>query len=1683
MLTFNLTLKGHYGSETMYDDVCEKTDKTKKPEYYDRFGNNYSRDDIDLFLADPAPTNMNVTECDNNGVFNPIFFGTWNANEQATICQMLSDLSAIIAPSQNASVVNIVFDKDPDPIFTNSSPVFEIENCGIAYSLIQLLLLNQVGLEEENSGLMHGYCAFSENIMWHALADDNTGGTGPVATNAYDLYSVSLHEMIHVLGVHSLITADGTPLQGQYSFWDTHLYSDVAQDFLLQPSANGACCDEYEFNYSAIGAMPAALQGGCSDDVFFREDGVSIVEVSAPISAAIANNVGIMQSRLNHLDFSCSGGTPQHVMHHSFDLGEARRILSQQEEDILCALGYGSGNDCTAESNCITIAANDDGFVYNLSEVTSASIPVAEITGNDVFAPGSTVQLLEGCNSNILDVVWNAGTQSFDLQLNAVGSTTFCYELIGCDGYCDEASVDVTILPESILLSSCANACNLTCYADFEDFDPNTGNDYFAQMGIPTFQLDISDDGNPDIRGNANTIREENGNNVIRIGIANSDQVAGSVGAFQLPLSSPIEPGCVVDINFEAAFRPVLGTVTPGVPTIKFFALTNVPCAVTNYPYDCTNTPFSLACDPLITAACMTAQSFPGNSEGIVLTQAPNVDDLFSHSFTWQNNTGETITNLLVLPGNELATNGLGGLESLVAYRLDNIVVTADCISEVAINGGEHEACINGSTPLQVEVCLDASGTAPQDLELQLDLVNGVTIESGDFDATGSVNTTLTPGTCQQFNVNLSLDATYIPGTVLELPLSVSSETTFCTDEEATNSILLNVADCPGNFSCPCPGSGPINIDAGDGTSLSELILSGALPAQLSNSCVSIAGQLLIDQNYTITGGEMRMQPGAEIVVQSGAVLTLQGIDQNRGIYGCGQMWRGIRVESNGQLFMINCEIEDAQHAVTGEPNSLFILDGNYFNRNYIGIFTPYSGFQAQNVFASVVNNDFRSENGALLPPFDNNLWPAPTDVAYAGVVINDVFWFEVGANNTFERVQQGVRGINVWVLNVRNSTFTDIQGLSPGQFDNTAVYSSLSFADVDDCEFTNCESGIVSELPRYLRVTRNVMTGVGRGVASFNTGISRVQVNGENNLDCETTAVYVHGYTSPGDVDIEDNVIRASLGVLLEGSSLSGYPGDLDVRENLISINSGTDPGEGVRVNGVAHCEVENNTVTANATNHLGISINNGHSIEVAENTVTGVAGNVAFGIVCNATPNVDVRCNNVSGFAADLSFQNDCSCNNGGCTQVRGNTMTFANGSFERGLTVVNNGIISEQIRTGNQWVGFVGTQRVGARYTGFQPLLFGSRFVVQTGNAPYHPQTIAVGYTGGGIGNPSDWFDIEAGPFYDAACVADVGQIQEDIDIYHELARNQTFPGDWGSDWIAKRHLYGRLQQSPSLLHDPILQSFVDTNQHQPLGLFYEVDQMLGEATSLSLGQDSTLQLYEDEMIQAADLMRGLTEQAYLGGQFDHVQATAAADDFEQAKTAYDSLWNIHGDSAQVKIDLASQELGTTNFHYLPADNLAAVYRIWLQQLQADTLDFTAAQLTTLQAIAAQCPEKGGDGVFVARALISETGTHWPNCSSGGTQALLQEGKNALAPAVREETVRVYPNPASSVLNIELPALEDGHIELLSLSGRVLWQQPVRNGGIHTVDIQAWPAGLYFYNIRTPEGMLKQGKFVKE
>jgi len=81
---------------------------------------------------------------------------------------------------------------------------------------------------------------------------------------------------------------------------------------------------------------------------------------------------------------------------------------------------------------------------------------------------------------------------------------------------------------------------------------------------------------------------------------------------------------------------------------------------------------------------------------------------------------------------------------------------------------------------------------------------------------------------------------------------------------------------------------------------------------------------------------------------------------------------------------------------------------------------------------------------------------------------------------------------------------------------------------------------------------------------------------------------------------------------------------------------------------------------------------------------------------------------------------------------------------------------------------------------------------------------------------------------------------------------------------------------------------------------------------------------------------------------------------------------------------------------------------------------------------------------------------------------------------ATAVQEtsgQTFRVYPNPATTTVQLVLPENTDsGNVQLLDLRGSILQEAPI-SGKTHQLDITNCPAGVYMIRIQTGKGFMQE------
>ena len=77
-------------------------------------------------------------------------------------------------------------------------------------------------------------------------------------------------------------------------------------------------------------------------------------------------------------------------------------------------------------------------------------------------------------------------------------------------------------------------------------------------------------------------------------------------------------------------------------------------------------------------------------------------------------------------------------------------------------------------------------------------------------------------------------------------------------------------------------------------------------------------------------------------------------------------------------------------------------------------------------------------------------------------------------------------------------------------------------------------------------------------------------------------------------------------------------------------------------------------------------------------------------------------------------------------------------------------------------------------------------------------------------------------------------------------------------------------------------------------------------------------------------------------------------------------------------------------------------------------------------------------------------------------------------------------LYPNPTKNKFTVQLGRVgdEDTHISVLDLRGSKIKEDIIRVGeNTLEIDLQAYPAGMYFVTIRSTEGKLTTMKVIRE
>ncbi|MCO6480662.1 MAG: right-handed parallel beta-helix repeat-containing protein, partial [Phaeodactylibacter sp.] len=928
---------------------------------------------------------------------------------------------------------------------------------------------------------------------------------------------------------------------------------------------------------------------------------------------------------------------------------------------------------------------------------------------------------------------------------------------------------------------------------------------------------------------------------------------------------------------------------------------------------------------------------------------------------------------------------------------------------------------------------------------------------------------------------------------------AAGGQATYTFDSAGLYDVILTVSDTCGNSAadtlqveveecdttallCGCPAGYEILGGDGDTVRLSTLLALGILPpAALFNSCLAVAPgvTLWVDTDYDIAGGEVYMHPGSEILVRpDGPEITfaVSGMEQTTGIQGCGQMWKGIRVEDS-RLVLKGARVADARYAVHARNKAKVLVDDSYFNRNFASLYFSGSGSESFSLEAFLATEVLGYQ--PLLPPFAGQS-PAPGARPYAGIEIhNDPSLKSIGsaggAANRFDGLRNGILTENT-PLAVHNSFFTDIVEATSEPYplsgfgirhSGGAAHPLLQRGSGNSpssaVSFRNCAQAIRVE-GTTADIAGNYMVECKNGVRVQLAQNRNVLVH-DNFMDVSTIGIELLQNAPLEAMEVEGNTITTKRwGIEVEETGIAFA--DATVRFNTVTLQG---KGYGIRLNSVNGLEASNNGLFLGQAVQPaeGILVSNATDCVIRENTVYGAGGDNlgVTGLRVWSSNHSVFDCNTFTELGTGAEFRGSCI----GST-VSTNTFDPGTTGMGRGLVYNPNLNIGVQSHAGNLWEVNSGLPNdgYGAAAVNFASDInigiIPNSIEVDDDSPPLYPISFDFPNILPALQQTAEeaWFPVNAEGIADT-CLQ-IGGIEpiEIKNIHLKVARSEQLDEDYPSAmlWVAQLQLYRKLEveEWPA---DEVLDSFYLANDTTLLSAFYQLEK----------GRDSLYHLMPAETAQLQKLGEELDSLIGFILQKDSLIA-AGATGLENARdsllneaaglcVAMDSLEHI---VLQARLSFAgtllaeNSALGDTAV-YQTNEKLAG--ELFLNTLAQGSSAFDAQQTESLLFIAGQCPLSSGRAVHYARSLyqLVADSTFVDVCEvsserlASGIVTIQEEGSG----------IRIFPNPTSGELVVEAYC---SRIDVVNQLGQPVWSRNLPEGEFrHSINLQDLPGGIYF------------------
>ncbi len=846
---------------------------------------------------------------------------------------------------------------------------------------------------------------------------------------------------------------------------------------------------------------------------------------------------------------------------------------------------------------------------------------------------------------------------------------------------------------------------------------------------------------------------------------------------------------------------------------------------------------------------------------------------------------------------------------------------------------------------------------------------------------------------------------------------------------------------------------------------------------------VLINGTLHIDvQDYYFPDpSAIYMAPGARIVVDNGNHnLSVQGL--NTTIIGCDEMWSDITVEDGASLTISSTLIEDGTNAIIAKDGSTVVVLDAKFKNNLSGVSTPSSN-DPQKINFNVHLNSFESEG--LKPPLEGQ-------IGEVGIDIDNVCGVTF-IKNRFKNLANGILASRSSII-VDECSFVDMLTSGPYSIEgygiratgfNNALHQTGLGTNENFPTFDNCRFGIYSSKGGLIS-SQNAFVDNWIGITA-RQGAFKIDIT-ENNLLCE----------------------RFGLNLLL--NTANNAVADL----NTININGDQNLGTGIRVAEFPFIpsfgwEIKQNDIELEEARY-GIRMISGHHSFVEQNTISMSQALSYEGILLDGAFENHLYCNSISGSSTNLNqwgiggtltSNNDLACNavadtRWGINFVGMNIPTFLDGNayynhqfaFQVGADLPGTdlgGIIGVQEHGGNEWL---------QTYTGgaFGAVHYGDNNEVELSKVIYDSKDGNDLTTNEDTPNASvTIFDDQDGNTFSCPtnCPPEPSEGGGLTEVDYKIINGTLAPGNFPDAqlWTAKRYLYRRLQEDPSLITPgTVVDTFFNNETNTTVGQLEAIQKEIAELYVLDAQTEAQLTNYQDSLnlklteLRTIDslLANNPTTQDSTNLMAQKVVVLDQIDSIATSKSTLVAtiLTSRISDANQIKTD--NDALTLTEEYEL---NQQTVNRVMLETIINDQEELNSTQSNLISPIANDCPLSGGEAVFHARALLNDDAAYDNVALCEAAQNRASE-KDDLTES-QNSWFKFYPNPAENLIHLEFdkPVETFGEIILQDLMGRTLLNQKLSNGDHSSiVNLLQIPTGTYYLFVEIDGNKAKTELLVK-